>query len=61
MPYRFYTPEIFMKSTKIFLLAVLAAFAFNLTACNTVEGFGKDVKKAGTKVGDKIEKAGDKK
>ena len=49
-----------MKSAKVFLFALIALFAFNLTACNTVEGFGKDVKKVGTKVGDKIEKAGDK-
>lgn len=49
-----------MKTAKIFLFAIITAFAFNLTACNTVEGFGKDVKKAGTKVGEKIEKAGDK-
>jgi len=46
-----------MKNTKIILLALIVAFTFSLTACNTVEGVGKDVKK----VGDKIEKAGEKK
>lgn len=46
-----------MKNAKIVWLAVMAAFVLSLTACNTVEGVGKDVKK----VGDKIEKAGDKK
>jgi predicted small secreted protein len=49
--------EITMKNTKIVLLALIVAFTFSLTACNTVEGVGKDVKK----VGEKIEKAGDKK
>ena len=34
-----------MTRTRLFLLALLAAFA--LSGCNTVEGFGKDVKKAG--------------
>ncbi len=46
-----------MKNTKIVLLALIVALTFTLTACNTVEGVGKDVKK----VGDKIEKAGEKK
>jgi len=46
-----------MKKTKIVLLALIVAFTFSMTACNTVEGVGKDVKK----VGDKIEKAGEKK
>lgn len=45
-----------MKNSKIVLLALMAVFAFTLSACNTVEGVGKDVKK----VGDKIEKAGEK-
>lgn len=34
-----------MTRTRLFLLALMAAFA--LSGCNTVEGFGKDVKKAG--------------
>ena len=34
-----------MTRTRLLLLALLAAFA--LSGCNTVEGFGKDVKKAG--------------
>jgi flagellin-like protein len=46
-----------MKHAKIVGLALMVAFVFSLAACNTVEGVGKDVKK----VGDKIEKAGDKK
>lgn len=43
-----------MTRTRLFLLALLAAFA--LSGCNTVEGFGKDVKKAG---GELEEAAGD--
>lgn len=46
-----------MKKTKLVLLAMMIASVFTLTACNTVEGVGKDVKK----VGDKIEDAADKK
>lgn len=42
-----------MKKTKLVLLAMIIASVFTLTACNTVEGVGKDVKK----VGDKIEDA----
>ena len=38
-------------------LLIVFALALPLAACNTVEGVGKDVKK----VGDKIEKAGEKK
>ena len=45
-----------MKYTKILLLTLMTLSAFSLVACNTVEGVGKDVKK----VGQKIEKAGDK-
>jgi predicted small secreted protein len=46
-----------MKKTKLVLLAMIIASVFTLTACNTIEGVGKDVKK----VGDKIEDAADKK
>jgi len=46
-----------MKHTRIFMLALMVLCAFSLVACNTVQGVGKDVKK----VGQKIEKAGDKK
>ena len=46
-----------MKKTKLVLLSMIIASVFTLTACNTVEGVGKDVKK----VGDKIEDAADKK
>jgi len=45
-----------MKHAKIVLLALMVVSVFALSACNTVEGVGKDVKK----VGEKIEKAGDK-
>jgi predicted small secreted protein len=38
------------------MFAVLIASALTLAGCNTMEGFGKDVKKAG----DSIEKAGSK-
>lgn len=43
-----------MTRTRLILLALLAAFA--LSGCNTVEGFGKDVKKAGGE----LEEAADK-
>jgi len=36
------------------MIAVLMAVALSLAGCNTLEGFGKDVKQAG----DSIEKAG---
>ena len=45
-----------MKHAKIILLALMVVSVFALSACNTVQGVGKDVKKAG----EKIEKAGDK-
>lgn len=45
-----------MNRMKIVLFVLLAACAFTLSACNTVEGVGKDVQK----VGDVIEDAGDK-
>lgn len=38
---------------RYFLMAVVAAAAFTLAGCNTMEGLGKDVKKTG----EKIEKA----
>jgi len=47
----------FMKLTKMMLLALVMVSVFSLAACNTVEGVGKDIKKAGQT----IEKAGDKK
>ncbi|WP_290887056.1 entericidin A/B family lipoprotein [Arenimonas sp.] len=37
-----------VRSFQIVLLSLLAAFA--LSGCNTVEGFGKDVKKAGSEL-----------
>lgn len=45
-----------MKNSKLVLLGLIIASVFALSACNTVEGVGKDVKK----VGEKIEKAGEK-
>jgi predicted small secreted protein len=39
---------------KILTLALLTAILLSVSACNTVNGFGKDVKKAG----ETIEKAG---
>ena len=39
---------------KILSLAFLMTFLLSVTACNTVNGFGKDVKKTG----ETIEKAG---
>jgi len=45
-----------MKHAKSIVLALMMVSVFALSACNTVEGVGKDVKK----VGEKIEKAGDK-
>lgn len=43
-----------MTRTRLIFVALLAAFA--LSGCNTVEGFGQDVKKAG---GELEEAAGD--
>ncbi|MDX2145874.1 MAG: entericidin A/B family lipoprotein [Rhodospirillaceae bacterium] len=42
-----------LKSKKFVSLSVLAAFTagvLSLGACNTLEGVGKDVKKAGEKI-----------
>ncbi len=44
-----------MTRTRLFLLALLAAFS--LSACNTVEGFGKDVGKAGEELEEAAEDA----
>lgn len=44
------------KSLKV--LAVLAMTAmFGLSACNTIEGAGKDIEKAGSKIEEKAEDA----
>lgn len=45
-----------MKNSKMALLLVMVAFAFTLSACNTVKGVGKDVKKVGTEIEDAAEK-----
>ncbi len=42
-----------MKTIRLMALAALALFA--LTACNTIAGIGKDVKKAGEVVSDTAE------
>ena len=42
-----------MTRSRLFLLALLAAFA--LSGCNTIAGIGKDVKKAGEVVSDTAE------
>lgn len=43
-----------MKTTRLILL--LLAVAFALSACNTVQGMGKDIKKAGEKIEDTAKK-----
>ena len=35
---------------KIALLLLVAAFAFSTSACNTMNGLGKDTEKAGEKI-----------
>lgn len=42
---------------KIRLLAVAALALFALTACNTVKGFGQDVKKAGGELEEAADRA----
>lgn len=42
-----------MSKTRVFLFALLAAFA--LSGCNTIAGIGKDVKKAGEVVNETAE------
>ncbi len=41
-----------MKISRAWLLLLAATVAFSLAACNTVEGAGKDIKKAGEKIED---------
>ena len=41
-----------MKVSRTSLLLLAAALAFSLAACNTVQGAGKDIKKAGEKIED---------
>jgi predicted small secreted protein len=38
------------------LLIMLAAASFTLSACNTMQGFGKDVEKVGSKIEEKAKK-----
>lgn len=42
-----------MSRLRPFFLLLAAAMVLSLSACNTVEGFGKDVKKAGQKIEEK--------
>lgn len=41
-----------MRNSRLFLLMFAALLALSLSACNTVEGAGKDIKKAGEKIED---------
>ena len=41
--------------SRFILMGLLSVLVMQMTACNTVEGVGKDIKKAG----ESIEKAGD--
>lgn len=44
-----------MKATMIFLMITFLS-ATALSGCNTVEGFGKDLKKVGGKIEEKADK-----
>jgi predicted small secreted protein len=35
---------------RLILIAIAAAFALNLAACNTVAGMGKDIERGGEKI-----------
>jgi predicted small secreted protein len=39
-----------INTRKVFLLLLTCAFAFSLSACNTVKGLGKDTERAGEKI-----------
>lgn len=41
-----------MKKSRLWLLLLALGLAFSLSACNTVEGAGKDIKKAGETIED---------
>lgn len=45
-----------MTKTLLVTLAVALAAAFTLSACNTMEGLGKDITKAGEKIEDAAKK-----
>ena len=45
---------------RLISLITIWMLSFSLIACNTVHGFGKDVQKAGNKVGGSLERASDK-
>jgi predicted small secreted protein len=40
----------------LLLVAVLSTAMFNLAACNTIDGMGKDIKKAGESIEDAAKK-----
>lgn len=41
-----------MKTTRLLLLLTLVAASLGLSACNTMNGVGKDVERAGEKIQD---------
>ena len=41
-----------MNKSRIGLVSLLLAALFAISACNTVQGVGKDIKKAGEKIED---------
>ncbi len=46
-----------MNFRKIAMLMLVATFAFNVTACNTMRGLGKDTEKAGEKIQKEAERS----
>jgi predicted small secreted protein len=44
-----------MIARLVMMLAALAVASISLTACNTMQGAGKDVEKVGTKVQDEAQ------
>lgn len=41
-----------MKNSRLWLLLLAVGVALSLSACNTVEGAGKDIKKVGEEIED---------
>jgi predicted small secreted protein len=41
-----------MSALRVFILTLATGMLFTLTACNTVEGMGKDIQKAGERIED---------
>lgn len=46
-----------MNFRRIALLMLVAAFAFNIAACNTMKGLGKDTEKAGEKIQEEADRS----